>query len=84
MLNQKKNVILLSQSEHLAIVSGRVCIPRPARREAKVAGEEGLPAGAVMAGGKLVGAAFGMLLTTAGDPGPRSMRLSSVASLRTW
>lgn len=28
-------------------------------------------------------AAFTMLLTTAGEPGPRSMRLSSVASLRT-
>lgn len=49
-----------------------------------MAGEEGLPAGAVMEGGRLVGAAFGMLLTTAGEPGPRSMRLSSVASLRTW
>lgn len=47
--------------------------PRPASREAKVAGDEG----------KLAGAAFAMLLTTAGEPGPRSMRLSSVASLRT-
>lgn len=61
-----------------------MCVPKPARREAKVAGEEGLPAGAVIEAGRLVGAAFGMLLTTAGEPGPRSMRLSSVASLRTW
>lgn len=68
----------------MANVGGRVYVPRPARREAKVAGEEGLAAGAVKAGGKLVGAALGMLLTTAGEPGPRSMRLSSVASLRTW
>lgn len=49
-----------------------------------MAGEEGLPAGAAMVGGRLVGAALGMLLTTAGEPGPRSIRLSSVASLRTW
>ncbi len=61
-----------------------MCLPRPARREARVAGEEGLSEGAVRMGGKLVGAALGMLLTTAGEPGPRSMRLSSVASLRTW
>lgn len=58
-----------------------MCIPRPARREANVAGEEGPPATVWC---KLVGAVFGMLLTTAGEPGPRSMRLSSVASLRTW
>lgn len=49
-----------------------------------MAGEEGLPAGAVTLEYKLVGAALCMLLTTAGEPGPRSMRLSSVASLRTW
>lgn len=58
-------------------------IPKPARREDKVLGEEGPPVGAVRVGGKLVGAVCGMLLTTAGEPGPRSMRLSSVASLRT-
>lgn len=39
--------------------------------------------GAVTDGGRPVGAALGMLLTTAGEAGPRSMRLSSVASLRT-
>lgn len=60
-----------------------VVIPKPARREASVAGEVGLPPEAVRLGGKLVGAALAMLLTTAGEPGPRSMRLSSVASLRT-
>lgn len=55
----------------------RVCIPRPARWDAKVAGEAGPPPTVEC---KLVGAALGMLLTTAGEPGPRSMRLSSVAS----
>jgi len=66
---------------------GGAYAPRPARREAKVAGEEGLAAVAVTVGGGPVGAgeaAPRMLLTTAGEPGPRSMRLSSVASLRTW
>lgn len=48
-----------------------------------MAGEEGLPVAAVTDGGKLVGAALGMSLTTAGEAGPRSIRLSSVASLRT-
>lgn len=45
-----------------------------------MAGDEGP---ATLVEGKLVEAAFTMLLTTAGEPGPRSMRLSSVASLRT-
>lgn len=55
------------------VIKEKVYQPRPASREAKVAGDEG----------KAAGAAFAMLLTTAGEPGPRSMRLSSVASLRT-
>lgn len=45
-----------------------------------MAGDEGPT---TLVEGKLVEAAFTMLLTTAGEPGPRSMRLSSVASLRT-
>lgn len=36
-------------------------------------------------GGRLDGGVALILgLTTAGDPGPRSIRLSSVASFRTW
>lgn len=49
-----------------------------------MAGEEGPPAGAVMVVGRLAGVALPRLLTTAGEPGPRSMRLSSVASLSIW
>lgn len=46
-----------------------VCVPSPARRDASVAGEPGAP--------------LDMLLSTAGEPGPRSIRLSSVASFST-
>lgn len=80
MINETSNVQKIQELGYPTIFF----IPRPARRDAKVAGEEGLPVEAVMPGGKLLGAAFGILLTTAGEPGPRSMRLSSVASLRTW
>lgn len=45
------------------------CVPRPARRDASVAGEPG--------------ATLDVLLSTAGEPGPRSIRLSSVASFST-
>lgn len=46
-----------------------MCVPRPARRDASVAGEPG--------------ATLDVLLSTAGEPGPRSIRLSSVASFST-
>ncbi|KAG7263025.1 hypothetical protein CRUP_016800 [Coryphaenoides rupestris] len=48
----------------------------PARREASEAGEEGGPAGATRLEGRPAGAMLGMLLTTAGDPGPRRWRAS--------
>lgn len=45
-----------------------------------MAGDEGPTA---VVEGRLAEVGLTMSLTTAGEPGPRSMRLSSVASLRT-
>lgn len=56
--------------------------PRPARREESVAGEAER-AGATEAGRLDGGVPLILGLTTAGEPGPRSIRLSSVASLKT-
>lgn len=71
--------VILWTSIHRA---GEASSPRPASREDSVAGDADRT-GATEAGRLEGGVALALGLTTAGEPGPRSIRLSAVASLRT-
>lgn len=81
-LSPSVTIIIQANMQEIQISSTDRDSPRPASREESVAGEAER-AGATEAGRLEGGVPLILGLTTAGEPGPRSIRLSSVASLRT-